>query len=174
MAINLKEKKKEIIVVSIYVIIFAILLFIINNLNNKKTDMKSVEELTYINYNQAKEADASEEELISKVELVTSEIAIAKAKLPNDLDETIVIDELAKMRKYIGLSDYRISAAESNENFRYIEVDVNSISGTFEQLKKFLEYIEQSDIKVSVSKLNAAVNNNYVTGNMELKFYGKV
>lgn len=174
MSIDLKEKKKEIIVVSIYVIIFAILLFIINNLNNKKTDIKSVEELTYIKYNQAKQADASEEELISKSELVTWEIEIAKAKLPNDLDETIVIDELTKMRKYIGLSDYRISSAESNENFKYIKVDVNSISGTFEQLKNFLKYIEEADIKVSVSNLNVTVNNNYVTGNMDLNFYGKV
>lgn len=172
----IKERKKEIIIVLIYLVLFSAIILGINHFNVKKEDKKFEEDLAQIQYNTILNSNFSETELLADLKKVTMESENLKQKLPTDLEYRNInqkLTEIINANNIFSLSSCSLKEIETKEGYCAYQVKVNEINGTYAQFKKFLSYIGEYDNKIVITQLDVdVVDVTQVQGNMTLIFYG--
>jgi len=172
----IKERKKEIIIVSIYLVLFFAIILGINHFDAKKTDKQFEEDLAKIQYNTILNSNFSETELLADLKKVTMESENLKQKLPIDLEYRNVnqkLTEIINVNNIFSLSSCTLKEIETKEGYSAYQVRVNEVNGTYAQFKNFIKYIGEYDSKVVITQLDIdVVDITNIQGTMTLVFYG--
>lgn len=173
---NLKERKKEIIVLCVYSALLGILMFLINNLNTLQETRKFEEDLARVQYNNIKNSNVSEEELMESLKELTLEVENLKQSVPVNLSYREVNEMLAEIIKDNGnifnLGNCNVTEIKSAEGYNAYEVRISSINGEYYQVKNLMNYIEQYKVKIKIEQMDLNKTNTNVQGNLILVFYG--
>ena len=181
MNFDIKEHKKELIIVAIYLLILGGLYYFITSVQSNKLDVQSEEEFLAIRYNTLKNRDLSEESLQAELDKVTEEVENAIAKIPQELTVQKINEDLLKISQETGniffFKDCKVTEDKNNKDseakYNAFKVRINKIYGSYWQYRDFLKYIANYDKKIVISELDVTRNiNDEVEGKMTLVFYG--
>lgn len=176
----IKNHKKEIFVVLIYFSIFCGLMWIFNSQKIEKEDREFDYNLAETQYRRVKSIDLTSGELKSEVKRIISEFDELDKKLPINLKNQDITQRLVEITNNTGnmfsLSDCKVSELNNKVDSVYntYQVKINSINGTYYQMKEFLKYIEGYESKVVVTQLDLTRNIQNIKGSITLVFYGEV
>lgn len=182
--INLKNiKNKKEIVIGILVVIFLIVIFVIGNvLLNKRADAKSEYERKESKYNSLQSA-LSEERIrsnISKLEMEMEELA----DIVTEITPAQFNDVFSEFKSGVAISwdksDGNEEISLKTDNRDYPEYDIYSVniktfSGTLNEIKDFLEYVDNYPRIVRVDTITFKQNQitGRLSGQIRLSFYFK-
>lgn len=172
---DLKERKKEIVIISIYLVVFMLCFLwissIINLKNIEKDNVASAEK----EYNYIKNSNFSETKLISELKKVTEELDKANNKLPYDLSSksiNVMLAEISQKNNNI-FNLGRCNVSEVNrKGYTAYEVRITGIDGEYSQVKKLINYIEKYKVKIKITQLDLNKVGSNISGSMTLEFYG--
>ena len=175
---DIKEYKKEIVVILIYIVIFSAL-FLANNLLELKNEDKKFEEISAkSDYNKVVSITFSKEELEKEFSGVERKLVELEQKLPSDLDHRKINEMLAQISSSTGnvfnLGSTNVTEEKSEDGYSKYQAKVNSIQGNYFQVQSMLKAIEGFESKVTITQFNVTRDANQTKGNMTLTFYGKL
>ena len=178
---SLKEYKKELIIVAVYLLIFSILYYFITDFTVKQDNVKREESGLIAEYTMWKNNTLTKEELEVERDNVTKEVELATGKVPQDLSIQKINEDLLEISQDTGniffFKDCKVTEDKNNKNtdakYNAFKVRINKIYGSYWQYRDFLKYIANYDKKIVVSELDVTRNlNDEVDGKMTLIFYG--
>lgn len=173
---NFKERKKEIIVILIYLVIFGLLFFIIGSLKNKQEEIAFDVDLAKAQYDSIRNSHYNEEEMQKELNEITIKVEVMDGKLPTNLSPRNINQMLGEIAAETGNIYNQIGAIKeltTKDNIISYEVKLSSISTTYSQLKTFIEYIENYKVKIAISQLDLNRTGDAINGSMTLVFYGE-
>jgi len=176
----IKNHKKEIFVVLIYLGVFGGLMWLFNSQKIEKSDIEFDYSIAESQYRRVKNIDLTSSELKDEVKKKIKEFAELDKKLPINLKNQDITQRLIEITNNTGnmfsLSDCKVSELNTKGDSIYntYQVKINSISGTYYQMKNFLKYIDSYESKVVVTQLDLNRNIQNVKGSITLVFYGEV
>lgn len=176
---KLRGRKKEIIVVLIYVVVFSLIYFNINNLRLKEENLKFDLQMSEVKYNNIRNISFSYEELKEQYEQKEEKYNKIENYIPIDLTNKDVNNMIAEIRRDTGnlfdLGSCKVTEIMLQEKaYNCYQVKINLINGTYTQIKNFFKYIAEYESKVEISQVNLTRNLESVQGNVILLFYGTV
>ena len=174
---DMKEYKKEILVVLIYIVIFFALFWVSNLLELKNEDKKFEEDLAKINYNKVVNITSSKQELEKELSDVERKVSELEQKLPSDLDYRKINEMLAQISNSTGnvfyLGGTNVTEEKAEEGYSKYQAKINSIQGNYFQVQSMLKAVKDFESKVVITQCNVTRTAESTKGNMTLVFYGK-
>ena len=175
---DIKEYKKEIVVILIYIAIFSVMFFVNNLLELKNEDKKLEEILAKSNYNKVMSITTSKEDLEKELSDVERKLIDLEQRLPSNLDHRKINEMLAQISTSTGnvfnLGSTNVTEEKSEDGYSKYQAKVNSIQGNYFQVQSMLKAIEGFESKVTITQINVTRDANQTRGNMTLMFYGKL
>ena len=172
------EKKKEIIVVAIYIVAFSLIYFKMNSLNIEKENLEWDVQTSERMYNNVKNVPYTYEELQTQYAQKEEEYKNMENYLPLNLSNKDVNNMIADIVNNTGrlfdLGSYKVIELKSEKNNIRYQVKINSINATYDQTKEFFNYIKDYKSKIEVQQLNLTRIYDNIQGSMTLDFYGTI
>lgn len=176
---KVRGRKKEIIVLLIYVAVFSLIYFNINDLKLKKENLEFDLQMSERMYNNIKNIPFSYDELSTQYAQKEAEYKEVENYIPINLNNKDVNNMIAEIRRDTGnlfdLGSCKVTEVSlADKNYNCYQVKVNSFNGTYTQVKNFFKYIADYKAKIEISQVNLTRNLESVQGNIILLFYGTV
>lgn len=181
---KLKARKKEILICVFYLIIFVIIHIAYNSVSLTHSELEHEEKLLLSKYNNLKNSTQTLEDLQKEENKLIEEINKLNIKLPLEIESELseIMTEIKRDNPKMNLGRYTVSSATPVDNSKKsklpdiekVEVRVQSYSGTYLDIKQFLDYISRYKYKAHISEMVMNEDFGGYKGNLTLVFYGQI
>lgn len=179
----LLKKWRELLLSAGLFIIIILLSMLIKNLFSLQKEAIEKRDATKIAYDKIISGETSEKELNTMLAQIKEEYRAIEEYLPKELKKQDVITTLAYISDEVDIKGLEIKGMtlaseppKKGDKYETIKVNVKAFSGSYDNIKQFLEYIKNYDKKITINNLTFTrdKDSKEFKGSMTLCFYGDI
>jgi Tfp pilus assembly protein PilO len=179
----LLKKWRELLLSAVLIIIIILLSMLIKNLFSLQKEAIQKRDITKNTYNKILTGETSEEKLNMMLAQIKEEYRATEECVPKELKKQDVISALMDISENVNIKGLEIKdmiltsePPKKGEKYETIKVNIKSFSGTYENIKQFLEYIKNYNREITINNLNFTreKDSKEFKGSMTLCFYGDI